>query len=120
LPGRLLVGLGGTEQSDITAQGIAPDIFERYLVGSGQNLESGWQTWNSPEGAYVNVPRWDGDHYRDNRVHYFLTHPSELVAVGGVGVVFGAGWGTQTNIKTDGGQFKNLSTAYLAHPALLP
>jgi hypothetical protein len=335
-PARLLVGLGGTDQSDITAQGISPDIFERYLVGSGQNLESGWQTWNSPEGAYVNVvanaadavgavpmftfymstargegnlaylgdsaymaeywrlaklmfqriaifgkpalvsvepdfwgfvesqapggdptkvavqvkvepdcaayandltglaacfihlarthapkarigfppsawgaasldeniafmkkvgvgaadftvlqtadrdagcheagiddactrtipyldesnatspnfheyladakkyrdglgtpliwwqtplgvpsstPGGTANHYRDNRVHYFLTHPSELVAVGGVGVVFGAGWGTQTNITTDGGQFKNLSTAYLATPALLP
>ncbi len=49
-PARLLVGLGSTDQSDITAQGITPDIFERYLVGSGQNLESGWQTWNSPVG----------------------------------------------------------------------
>jgi hypothetical protein len=42
------------------------------------------------------------------------------VAVGGVGVVFGAGWGTQTSIKTDGGQFKSLSTAYLADPAPIP
>src|SRR5688500_15550825 len=54
-PARLLVGLGSTEQSDIAAQGITPDIYERYLVGAGQNLESGWQTWNSPEGAYVDV-----------------------------------------------------------------
>ncbi len=335
-PARLLVGLGSTNQSDIAAQGITPDIFERYLVGSGQNLESGWQTWNSPEGAYVNlianaadavgaVPMFtfymstargegnlaylgdstymaeywrltkllfqriaifgkpalvsvepdfwgfvesqapggdptrvavqvtvepdcagyandltgmaacfihlarayapkarigfppsawgapsldeniafmrkvgvgaadftvlqtvdrdagcheagvddactrrvpyldesnatspnfheyladakkyrDGlgrpliwwqtplgvpsntpggtpNHYRDNRVHYFLTHPSELVAAGGVGVVFGAGWSTQTNITTDNGQFKNLSAAYFANPASLP
>jgi hypothetical protein len=335
-PARLLFGLGSSEQSDITAQGITPDIFERYLVGSGQNLESGWQTWNSPEGSYVDaiaasadavgaVPmftvymstaRGEGDlayladsafmtqywhlaklvfqrlaiygkpalvsvepdfwgfvesqatggdptkvavevqvdtdcaayandltgfaacyihlsrtyapkarigfppsswgasslaeniafmkkvgvgaadftvvqtvdrdagcheagndsactrsidyldesnatspnfteylatmkqyrdglgvpliwwqtplgvpsstpggtpnHYRDNHVHYFLTHPSELVAIGGVGVVFGAGWSTQTSITTDNGQFKTLSTAYLAQPAQLP
>jgi hypothetical protein len=335
-PGRLLVGLGSTDQSDIAAQGITPDIYERYLVGLGQNLESGWQTWNSPEGAYVNLvanaadavgavpmftfymstargegnlaylgdstymaeywrltkllfqriaifgkpalvsvepdfwgfvesqapggdptrvavqvtvepdcaayaddltgmaacfiqlartyapkarigfppsawgapsldeniafmrkvgvgaadftvlqtvdrdagcyeagvddactrpisyldesnatspnfheylatakkyrdglgrpliwwqtplgvpsdtPGGTANHYRDNRVHYFLTHPSELVAIGGVGVVFGAGWGTQTNITTDGGQFKNLSAAYFADPAPLP
>jgi hypothetical protein len=335
-PARLLVGLGSTDQSDIATQGITPDIFERYLLGAGQNLESGWQTWNSPEGAYVNVvagaadavgavpmyslymstargednlaylgdsafmaqywhlakllfqrlaiygkpalvsvepdfwgfvesqapggdptkvavqvtvepdcaayandltglaachihlartyaPKarigfppsswgapsideniafmkkvgvgggdftvmqtvdrdagcyeagidsnctrpvsyWDesnatspnfkehlatakkyrdglgrpliwwqtplgapsntpggtANHYRDNRVHYFLTHPSELVAVGGVGVVFGAGWATQTNITTDNGQFKQMSAAYLANPALLP
>jgi hypothetical protein len=335
-PAHLLVGLGGSEQSDIAAQGITPDIFERYLVGAGQNLESGWQTWNSPEGAFVNViasaadavgavpmytlymstargegnlaylgdpafmtqywhlakllfqrlaiygkpalvsvepdfwgfveqqatggdpttvavqvtvepdcaayandltgvaacyvhlartyapkarigfppsswgasslaeniafmkkvgvgaadftvlqtvdrdagcyeagidsnctrlipyldesnatspnfteylatakqyrdglgrpliwwqtplgapsntPGGTPNHYRDNRVHYFLTHPSELVAVGGVGVVFGAGWSTQTSITTDNGQFKTLSSAYFAKPAPLP
>lgn len=335
-PARFLVGLGSSEQSDITAQGITPDIFERYLVGSGQNLESGWQTWNSPEGAYVDaiaamadavgaVPMFtvymstargegnlaylgdsafmtqywhlaklvfqrlaiygkpalvsvepdfwgfvesqapggdptkvtvqvtvepscaayandltglaacyihlartyapkarigfppsswgaptiaeniafmnkvgvgagdftvvqttdrdvgcyeagndsactrslsyldesnatspnyteylatmkqyrDGigtpliwwqtplgvpsstrggtpNHYRDNHVHYFLTHTSELVAIGGVGAVFGAGWSTQTTITSDNGQFKTLSTAYLAKPASLP
>jgi hypothetical protein len=335
-PARLLVGLGSTDQSDIAAQGITPDIYERYLVGAGQNLESGWQTWNSPEGAYVNVvaaaadavgavpmyslymstARGEGDlaylgdaafmtqywhlvkvlferlaiygkpalvsvepdfwgfvesqapdgdptkvavqvtiepdcaayandltgmaachihlartyapkarigfppsswgapsidadiafmnkvgvgggdfivmqtvdrdvgcyeagiddactrpldywdesnatspnfkehlatakkyrdglgrpliwwqtplgapsntpggtpnHYRDNRVHYFLTHPSELVAVGGVGIVFGAGWGTQTSITTDNGHFKEMSAAYFANPAPLP
>lgn len=332
-PARLLVGLGSAEQSDIAAQGITPDIFERYLVGAGQNLESGWQTWNSPEGAYVDIvagaadavgavpmytlymstargegnlaylgdttfmvqywrlvkllyqrlaiygkpalvsvepdfwgfvesqapggeptqvavqvtvepdcaayandltgmaachihlartyaPQarmgfppsswgdidaniafmgkvgvgaadfvvlqtvdrdagcyeagiddactrridyWDEsnttspnfreylaiakkyrdglgrpliwwqtplgvpsdmpggtpNHYRDNRVHYFLTHPSELVDVGGVGVVFGPGWGTQTSITTDNGQFRTLSTAYFASPAPL-
>jgi hypothetical protein len=335
-PARLLVGLGSTDASDITAQGITPDLFERYLGGYGQNLESGWQTWNSPEGAYVNVvanqadsvgavpmftlymstargegnlaylgdatfmaeywrlakllfqriaifgkpalvsvepdfwgfvesqapggdptrvavqvtvvpdcaayandltgfaacfiqlartyapkarigfppsawgapsldeniafmkkvgagnadftvlqtvdrdagcheagvdaactravpyldesnatspnfheyladmkkyhdglgtpliwwqtplgvpsstPGGTANHYRDNRVHYFLTHPSELVAIGGVGVVFSAGWGTQTNITTDGGQFKDLSAAYFADPAPIP
>jgi len=54
-PARLLFGLGSSEQSDIQAQGISPDIFERYLQGSGQNLESGWQTYNSPEGAYVDI-----------------------------------------------------------------
>lgn len=334
-PAHLLVGLGSTEASDITAQGITPDIFERYLVGAGQNLESGWQTWNSPEGSYVNVvadaadsvgaipmyslymstargegnlayledagfmtqywhltkllfqrlaiygkpalvnlepdfwgfvesqapgddptnvavsvsiepdcaafandltgmvachvhlartyaPKarlgyppsawgaasldeniafmkkvgvgaadftvlqtvdrdagcyeaglddqctrpidyWDEsnttspnfkeylatakkyrdglglplvwwqtplgvpsntpggtpNHYRDNRVHYFLTHPSELADVGGLGVVFGAGWSTQTSITTDDGQFKTLSDAYFASPAPL-
>ncbi len=335
-PARLLVGLGSSEQSDIAAQGITPDIFERYLVGSGQNLESGWQTWNSPEGAYVDliagmadkvgaVPMFtvymstargegslaylsdsafmtqywhlaklvfqrlavygkpalvsvepdfwgfvesqttsgdptkvtvqvkvetdcaayandltglaacyihlawtyapksrvgfppsdwgassiagvisfmnkvgigagdfvvvqttdrdvgcheaggdsactralsyldesnatspnyteylatmkqyhDGigkpliwwqtplgvpsstpggtpNHYRDNHVHYILTHASEFVAIGGVGAVFGPGWGTQTSITTDNGQFKTQSTAYFAKPAPLP
>ncbi len=75
--------------------------------------------WQTPLGVPSNTPGGTPNHYRDNRVHYFLTHPNELVDVGGVGVVFGAGWGTQTNIATDGGQFKTLSTAYLANPAPL-
>ena len=76
--------------------------------------------WQTPLGVPSSTPGGTPQHYRDNRVHYFLTHPSELVAVGGVGVVFGAGWGTQTNITTDNGQFKTPSTAYQANPAPLP
>ena len=53
-------------------------------------------------------------------MHYFLTHASELTAVGGLAVVFGTGEGHQTNITTDGGQFQELSNAYLAAPAWLP
>jgi hypothetical protein len=37
-----------------------------------------------------------------------------------VGIVFGAGWGTQTSITTDTGHFKEMSAAYFANPALLP
>jgi len=58
--------------------------------------------------------------WRDNRVRYFLSHPNELVAVGGVGVVFSPGEVTQTNITTDGGQFKTYSKAYFANPSALP
>ncbi|HEY4068555.1 MAG TPA: hypothetical protein VGM74_16755, partial [Burkholderiaceae bacterium] len=58
--------------------------------------------------------------YRDNRAHYFLTHPSELTAVGGLGVVFGTGEGHQTSVATDGGQFKSLSSAYFKSPTALP
>jgi hypothetical protein len=58
--------------------------------------------------------------FRDNRVDYFLTRPNELVAAGGVGVVFSPGQEVQTNIGTDGGQFKRLSTRYFAAPAVLP
>jgi hypothetical protein len=53
-------------------------------------------------------------------VHYFLTHPSELTAAGGLAVVFSTGAGGQTDITTDGGQFQSLSGAYLAAPATLP
>jgi hypothetical protein len=59
-------------------------------------------------------------HYRDDREHYFLTHPSELTAVGGLGVVFSAGDGSQTTLSTDGGQYQTLSGAYLSAPAPLP
>jgi hypothetical protein len=57
---------------------------------------------------------------RDNRVHYILTHPAELTAVGGLAVVFGTGETHQTSIATDGGQFQSLSGSYLAAPAALP
>ncbi len=53
-PARLLVGLGGngTEVSTILSQALAPDIYDRYLVGVGAGS---WTTWNSPAGAYVGV-----------------------------------------------------------------
>ena len=56
-PARLLVGLGGGgDISAIKAQGITTDIHEAYLVGVGTNLDgTGWTTWNSPPGDYVNV-----------------------------------------------------------------
>lgn len=91
-------------------------MAKQYHDGIGRPLI--W--WQTPLGVPSSTPGGTPNHYRDNRVHYFLTHPSELVAVGGVGVVFGAGWSTQTSITTDNGQFKTLSTAYLAKPALIP
>jgi hypothetical protein len=53
-------------------------------------------------------------------VRYFLNHGSELVNAGGVAVVFSPGHVSQTNLDTDGGQFKALSTSYLNKPAALP
>jgi hypothetical protein len=82
------------------------------------NLPLVW--WQTPLGVPSTTPGGTTNHYRDNRVHYFLTHPSELVAVGGLGAIFGAGSGDCTLITTDNGQFKTLSTAYLASPAALP
>jgi hypothetical protein len=53
-PRRLLLGLGDTSASvaEIRAQGLAPDLYDRYLVGVGAGS---WPTWNSPAGAYVGV-----------------------------------------------------------------
>jgi hypothetical protein len=58
--------------------------------------------------------------WRDNRAQYFLTHPAELVAAGGLAVVFGYGEGHQTSLDNDGGQYARLSRAYLASPVALP
>jgi hypothetical protein len=76
--------------------------------------------WQTPEGVPSSTPGGSPYQYRDNRVHYFLTHPSELTAVGVLGVVFGDGEGHQTNVASDGGQFQELSGQYLAAPAALP
>jgi hypothetical protein len=76
--------------------------------------------WQTPFGVPSTTPGGTAGHYRDNRVDYFLKHPTELVAVGGLGVVFGSGAENQTTPASDGGQFQNLSTQYLANPAPLP
>jgi hypothetical protein len=76
--------------------------------------------WQTPEGVPSVAPGGTPYHYRDSREHYFLTHPAELTAVGGLGVVFSGGESHQTDITTDNGQFQTLHAAYLAAPAALP
>jgi len=93
------------------------DQVEAYHTGIGNLPVVLWQT---PEGVPSSIPGGIPYHYRDNRVHYFLTHPSDLTAVGVLGVVFGDGESHQTNVASDGGQFQELSTQYLAAPAALP
>jgi hypothetical protein len=96
------------------------DFFARvstYQTGIGHLPVIFWQT---PEGVPSSTPGGTPSYYRDNRVHYFLTHPSELTAVGGVAVVFSTGEKHQTNVTTDGGQFQQLDAAYLAAPVALP
>ena len=88
-----------------------------YHNGIG-NLPVLW--WQTPFGVPSNTPGGTPGHFRDNKVDYFLKHPSELVAVGGLGVVFGAGAENQTTPSTDGGQYQTLSANYLAHPVPLP
>ena len=90
---------------------------QAYHAGMG-NLPVIW--WQTPEGVPSRMPGGTANHYRDNRVHYFLSHPAELTAVGGLGVVFGAGDSRGTSIVTDGGQFQGLDGAYMAAPAPLP
>ena len=58
--------------------------------------------------------------YRDVKVRYFLSHGAEVVDAGGFALVFSPGEKTQTNLKTDGGQFARLSRKYLLAPTKLP
>ena len=114
---------GGTgyywDESNQTHPNFQDHLAEALAYHSGiGNLPIIW--WQTPEGVPSTTPGGTPFHYRDNRVHYFLTHPDELVAVGGLGVVFSNGDGQQTSIATDGGQFQSLSGAYLAAPAKLP
>jgi hypothetical protein len=114
---------GGTgyywDESNQTHPNFQDHLAEAQAFHSGiGNLPIIW--WQTPEGVPSTTPGGTPFHYRDNRVHYFLTHPDELVAVGGLGVVFSNGDGQETSIATDGGQFQSLSGAYLAAPAKLP
>lgn len=93
------------------------DLVQTYHTAVG-GLPVVW--WQMPFGAPSATPGGTVNHYRDNRVHYFLTHASEVTAVGGLAVVFGAGETSQTNITTDGNQFQVLSLQYLNTPQPLP
>lgn len=106
---------------DATNQ-TTPNFTSHFAIA--RNLHEGlglpllW--WQTPLGVPSSTPGGTVGAFRDNRAQYFLTHAAEMVAAGGVGVVFSPGHVSQTNINTDGGQFKRLSTQYLAAPAALP
>ena len=76
--------------------------------------------WQTPLGVPSATAGGTRNAFRDNRTQYFFTRPQELVNAGALGMVFSPGHETQTNITTDGGQFKRLSTQYLAAPVALP
>jgi len=75
--------------------------------------------WQTPLGVPSDTCGGTDEHYRDNRVHYFFGHVDELVSAGGAGVTFGTGAGRQTHVGSDGDQFKNAATAYMASPFAL-
>jgi hypothetical protein len=76
--------------------------------------------WQVPFGVPSTTKGGSAGHYRDNRVHYIFSHIQEFVDAGGLGVTFGTGAGNQTDITTDGGQFKTAVTKYFAAPVALP
>ena len=99
----------------------SPTFTEHFATANSffQGLGRPLLWWQTPLGVPAATASKQSP-WRDNRVRYFLSHPSELVAAGGVGVVFSPGESTQTNVTTDGGQFKTYSKAYFANPSALP
>jgi hypothetical protein len=75
--------------------------------------------WQTPLGLPSTTCGGSDEHWRDNRVHYFFAHVPDLVDAGIAGMTFGTGAGGQTNLGTDGGQFKTAATAYKAAPVTL-
>jgi hypothetical protein len=76
--------------------------------------------WQTPMGVPSTTPGGTTQHYRDNHVHYMLTHAGQFTAIGVFAVVFSSGASSQTTISTDGGQFQTLFDAYLKTPAAYP
>jgi hypothetical protein len=76
--------------------------------------------WQVPLGVPSNTPGGTPRHYRDNRVKYLFSHVQEFIDAGFAGAAFGVGAANQTDITTDGGQFKTAVSAYLAKPVALP
>jgi hypothetical protein len=100
----------------------SPNFHESLVVARA--LSTGLQKplvwWQTPLGVPSSTPGGTPGHYRDNRVHYIFSHVQEYVEAGGAAVVFGTGANGQTDITTDGGQYRNASAAYLASPTPLP
>ena len=98
-----------------------PNFTEHFAMARQyhQTLQLPLLWWQTPMGLPAERPSSQPP-WRDNRVRYFLTHPEELVAAGGMGVVFSSGGPTQTNLQTDKGQFIRLSRGYLSRPVPLP
>lgn len=76
--------------------------------------------WQTPMGVPSETPGGRPGAFRDNKMDYFLNHPSEIVSAGGIGIVFSQGHTSQTTLNTDRGQFKRLSGRYFQNPAKLP
>lgn len=112
----------GAVYYDATNQ-TSPNFRELFAEGKSYSDGIGglpllW--WQTPLGVPSQVSGGTEYRFRDNKVDYFLRKPQELVAVGAIGAVFSTGEDHQTNITTDGGQFRTRLNAYLAAPAPLP
>jgi hypothetical protein len=112
---------GGTfywDESNQTSPNFHEALQFAKQMSDGMSAPVIW--WQVPFGVPSDTPGGTAGHYRDNRVHYIFNHVSEFIDAGGLGVAFGTGAGNQTDITTDGGQFKDAVTKYYADPAPLP
>jgi hypothetical protein len=107
---------GGTgyywDETNQTSPNFHDNLAWVKAVTAGLGLPMMW--WQVPMGVPSTTPGGTAGHYRDNRVHYIFSHIDEYVAAGGIGAVFGVGAANQTDITTDGGQFKNAVAGYFA------
>jgi hypothetical protein len=108
------------DESNATSPNFHDHLALVQQITAGLGVPVLW--WQTPLGVPSSSPGSTG-RYRDNRVRYFFSHVAELVAAGGVGVVFGSGTSPpteQTTLTSDGGQFKTAAAAYYASPVALP
>jgi hypothetical protein len=68
--------------------------------------------WQMPLGN-MSMPN-TVNHWKDNRVDYFLAHTADVAAANSFGMVFGSGQSQQTNPSTDGGNFVAQVKSYVA------
>ena len=106
------------DETNTTSPSFTEHFASARSYANTLNLPLLW--WQTPMGVPSATPGGTVNAFRDNRVRYFLAHASEMTAAGGFGVVFSPGHTSQTTLATDGGQFKTLSTSYLAKPTTLP
>jgi hypothetical protein len=106
------------DETNQTSPNFSENLAWVSAVTAGLKLPMMW--WQVPLGVPSTTPGGTSGHYRDNRVHYMFNHMDQFVAAGGIGAVFGVGAGNQTDITTDGGQFKSAVASYFASPVSLP
>ncbi len=99
-----------------------PNFASHFALGRQyfDNFQLPLLWWQTPMGVPSATPGGRPGAFRDNKMDYFLNHPSEMVKAGGFGVVFSQGHASQTTLDTDRGQYKRLSGIYFNSPAKLP
>ncbi|HKO46963.1 MAG TPA: hypothetical protein VJV79_04530 [Polyangiaceae bacterium] len=106
------------DESNITSPNFHEYLAWSKAISTGVGRPMIW--WQIPLGVPSATPGGSAGRYRDNRVRYVFSHIQEFVAAGGLGAAFGVGAANQTDILTDGGQFKDAVKKYYQAPMPLP